>query len=63
MSLEMADSDSKYTTPASGFVSKKCLTTLKQKNVLPVLDSPAIAVILLDGRPPKIDPETTALNT
>ncbi len=59
--LVIADSVSKYITCAAGFVCKKFLTIDKAKNVLPVLDSPARAVILFDGRPPNILPLTKAL--
>ena len=34
--------------------------TLRAKKVFPVLDSPAKAVTLLEGRPPKIEPLTRA---
>jgi hypothetical protein len=61
ISFEIADSVSKYITPALGFASRKLRTTLKAKNVLPVLLSPASAVTLLAGRPPYIDPLQRAL--
>src|SRR5210317_651893 len=54
-------SDSKYITPASLFLSKNAFTIPKAKNVLPVAASPAIAVILFDGIPPKIEPDSKAL--
>ena len=41
-----------WMTPLSGFASRKFLTIPIRKNVLPVALSPAIAVILFDGRPP-----------
>ena len=58
----IALSDSKYKQPASGFASRKLFTIPITKNVLPVADSPAIAVILLLGRPPYILPLNKALN-
>ena len=61
MFLVIADSVSKYITCAAGFDCRKFLTIDKAKKVLPVLDSPARAVILLDGRPPKMLPLTRAL--
>jgi RecA/RadA recombinase len=48
----IADSDSKYNTPASGFASRNDLTIPITKNVFPVADSPATAVILFAGNPP-----------
>ena len=48
----IADSDSKYNTPASGFASRNDLTIPITKKVLPVADSPATAVILFAGSPP-----------
>ena len=52
---------SKYNTPASGLASRKFLTIPMRKNVLPVALSPAIAVILFDGRPPFRLPDRSAL--
>ena len=49
-------------TPASGLLLRKLRTTERQKNVFPVPDSPAIAVILFEGIPPNKDPDTKALN-
>ena len=57
----IADSDSKYITSPFGFCIRKFLTIDKAKNVLPVDDSPANAVILLEGKPPLILPLTKAL--
>src|SRR5210317_1833275 len=48
-------------TPASLSVSKKCLQIPNAKKVLPVAASPAIAVILLPGIPPYIEPDSNAL--
>ena len=59
-SFVKALSDSKNTTPPSLYLSKKCLTIPKAKNVLPVAASPAIAVILFDGNPPNMDPDNKA---
>ena len=61
ISLEIADSVSKYMTPPVGFAFRKLRTTLSAKNVLPVLLSPANAVTLLEGIPPYIDPLQRAL--
>src|SRR6056300_1702819 len=59
--FDIALSDSKYITPASLFLSKNAFTIPNAKNVLPVAASPAIAVILFDGIPPKIEPDSRAL--
>ena len=48
-------------TPALGSLSKKLLTMPNAKKVLPVAASPAIAVILLFGKPPYILPDSKAL--
>ena len=61
-SFGIADSDSKYKTPPSEFVSKNCLTIPSAKYVFPVAVSPARAVILLEGSPPNRLPERRALN-
>ena len=48
-------------TPPVGLLLRKERTTLRAKKVFPVLDSPARAVTLLEGIPPKREPLTTAL--
>jgi hypothetical protein len=63
MSVVIADSESKYTIDAVGSWSRKFLTTANDRKVLPVLVSPAIAVILFFDTPPKILPLTKAFRT
>jgi hypothetical protein len=57
----IAASVSKYRQYPVGLFSRKFLTTAREKKVLPVELSPAIAVILFLDTPPKIDPDTRAL--
>jgi hypothetical protein len=47
--------------PPVGLASKKLRTTLRAKKVFPVLLSPARAVTLFEGKPPKSEPLTKAL--
>jgi len=59
--LLIAASVSKYKQYPVGLLSRKFLTTAREKKVLPVELSPAIAVILLPDTPPKMLPDTRAL--
>ena len=61
--LLTAASVSKYRQYPSGLASRKFLTTAREKKVLPVEDSPAMAVILFPEQPPNILPETSPLKT
>ena len=59
--LLTAASVSKYKQYPSGLESRKFLTTAREKKVFPVLDSPAIAVILFPDTPPYMLPDTSPL--